>query len=142
MPVLETNMLSERAEDYLEAIYVLHLQKGYARVKDLTLKLGVSSPSITEMLTKLKEHRLVHYEKYGGITLTREGEEIARVIKDRHDTLVKLLVIAGVPAETANKDACIMEHRLSPVSLQQIKKLVAGLEAGRAQSTQGFYVKI
>ncbi|WP_081477321.1 metal-dependent transcriptional regulator [Methanocella arvoryzae] len=78
---------------------------------------------------------LGRYEKYGGIVLTPEGEEIARTIKDRHDTLVRLLSIAGVPADIADKDACVIEHHLSPKSLEQLKKLVAALEGGqRAQA--------
>jgi DtxR family Mn-dependent transcriptional regulator len=135
-------MLTERAEDYLEAIYSIKHRKGYARVKDIAQAIKVSYPSVTEMLGKLKELRLVQYEKYGGILLTPEGEEIARVIKDRHDTLVRLLVLAGVPEATANKDACIMEHHLSPVSLEQLKKLVSGLEGEASHSSKGFCAKI
>lgn len=127
-------MLSERAEDYLEAIYVVRLQKGYVRVKDLALNLKISGPSAIEMLKKLDEKRLIRYEKYGGITLTAEGEQIARVIKDRHDTLVRLLSLAGVPLEIADKDACIIEHHLSPVSLEGLKKLVASLEGEKART--------
>ena len=129
-------MLSERAEDYLEAIYVVRMKKGYVRVKDLGFQLSVSCPSVIEMLKKLDEKRLIRYEKYGGITLTPEGEEIARVIKDRHDTLVRLLSIAGMPADIADKDACVIEHHLSPKSLEQLKKLVAALEGQRAQARQ------
>ncbi len=57
--------------------------------------------AIALILKKLDEIRLIHNEKYRGITLTTEGEEIARVIKDRHDTLVRLLSIAGMPADIA-----------------------------------------
>jgi DtxR family transcriptional regulator, Mn-dependent transcriptional regulator len=134
-------MLSERAEDYLEAVYVIRLKKGYVRVKDLALKLGVSGPSAIEMLKKLHEKRLVHYEKYGGITLTTEGEEIARAINDRHETLFKLLSIAGVPADVADRDACTIEHHLSPKSLEHLKKLVAALEEDPAKCAQGISIK-
>jgi DtxR family Mn-dependent transcriptional regulator len=127
-------MLSERAEDYLEAIYVVRLKKGYVRVKDVALQLGVRGPSVIEMLQKLHGKRLVVYEKYGGITLTEEGEAIARVIKDRHDTLVRLLSLAGVPADIADKDACTIEHHLSPTTLEQLKKLVSSLEGDRARA--------
>ena len=133
-------MLSERAEDYLEAIYVVHLKKGYVRVKDLAFQLAVSCPSAIEMLKKLAVKKLINYEKYGGITLTAEGEAIARIIKDRHDTLVRLLSIAGVPADIADKDACIIEHHLSPKSLEQLKKLVAALEGGKLPLVQGVCV--
>jgi Mn-dependent DtxR family transcriptional regulator len=81
------------------------------------------------MMKKLKALRLVHYEKYGGIVLTPEGEEIGRSVKDRHDTLCRLLIIAGVPADSSTKDACAMEHHLSPGSIEQLKKLVNALES-------------
>ena len=96
-------MLTERVEDYLEAIYGIHRSKGYVRVKDIANALGVQYSSVTEMMKKLKTLRLVHYEKYGGIVLTGEGEEIGRSVKDRHDTLCRLLTIAGVPAELVRK---------------------------------------
>jgi|AGTN01.3.fsa_nt_gi Mn-dependent transcriptional regulator len=121
-------MLSERAEDYLEAIYNVQNKKGYVRVRDLSFALSVSAPSVTEMLKKLVTLRLITYEKYGGITLTEKGALIGRAVKDRHDTLVGLLRLAGVPDEIADKDACVMEHHLSPETLDRLKKLVQTLE--------------
>jgi len=125
-------MLTERTEDYLEAIYVVNTAKGYVRVKDVAAQLSVSCPSVTEMLRKLVSLRLITYEKYGGILLTEKGAMTARAVKDRHDTLVSLLKLAGVPHDVANKDACVMEHHLSPVSLEHLKQLVSDLESRRA----------
>jgi len=124
-------MLSERAEDYLEAIYNVQEKKGYVRVKDLSFQLSVSCPSVTEMLKKLVTLRLIDYEKYGGITLTEKGALIGRSVKDRHETLVRLLTAAGVPDDIADKDACVMEHHLSPESLERLKMLVQTLETPR-----------
>ena len=126
-------MLTERVEDYLEAIYVVHGKKGYVRVKDVANALAVSPPSVTEMLKKLTSLRLVSYEKYGSVLLTEKGLEIASAVKDRHDTLVRLLTLAGVPCDTADKDACVMEHHLSPRSLEQLKKLVSVIEEDKKQ---------
>lgn len=122
-------MLTGRVEDYLEAIYNTHLKKGYVRVKDLAGALSVTCPSVTEMVKKLASIRLITYEKYGGILLTEKGQEIARTVKDRHDTLVRLLTLAGVPEDIADKDACEIEHHLNPKSLEQLKKLVKTLES-------------
>ena len=121
-------MFSERVEDYLEAIYNVYNKKGYVRVKDVADSLSVSCPSVTEMLKKLTSLRLISYEKYGGVLLTEKGAEIGRTVKDRHDTLVKLLLLAGVPDDIANKDACEMEHHVSPTSLEQLKKFVESQE--------------
>jgi DtxR family transcriptional regulator, Mn-dependent transcriptional regulator len=117
-------MLTERIEDYLEAIYNVQNKKGYVRVKDLANALSVSCPSVTEMLNKLARLQLISYEKYGGVLLTDKGGEIARTVKDRHDTLVRLLLLAGVPEAIAVKDACEMEHHVSPTSLERLKKFV------------------
>lgn len=129
-------MLSQRVEDYLEAIHNVHNKKGYVRVKDLADQLNIKCPSVTEMLKKLSSLKLITYEKYGGVLLTGKGAEIASTVKDRHDTLVKLLTLAGVSDDTADKDACVMEHHISPQSLEQLKKLVENLE------TQGIKQKI
>jgi DtxR family Mn-dependent transcriptional regulator len=130
-------MLTERTEDYLEAIYNVHTRKGYIRVKDLAIELGVKCPSVTEMLKKLVSTRLITYEKYGGILLTEKGAQVARAVKDRHDTLVSLLTLAGVPNDIANKDACVMEHHLSPTSLEHLKHLVSEIESGRERKLVG-----
>lgn len=121
-------MLTGRCEDYLEAIYNIHTKKGYVRVKDVAAALNVKYSSVTEMLKKLKTLHMISYEKYGGVVLSEKGLEIASVIKDRHDTLVRLFAISGVPAETADKDACVIEHHLSPRSLEGLKRLVNTLE--------------
>jgi Mn-dependent DtxR family transcriptional regulator len=133
-------MLTERVEDYLEAIYSVHTSKGYVRVKDIANTLGVQYSSVTEMMKKLKALRLVHYEKYGGIVLTDKGEEVGRSVKDRHDTLCRLLTIAAVPPEICTKDACAMEHHLSPRSIEQLKKLVGALETDEARGLLGKYL--
>lgn len=122
-------MLSGRAEDYLEAIYNIHLNKGYIRVKDIAIALNVKYPTVSEMLKKLELQRLVSYEKYGGIMLTDKGTEIARSVKDRHDTLVRPLTLSGVPSDIASADACALEHHLSPRSIEQLKKLVVVIES-------------
>ena len=131
-------MLSERAEDYLEAIYVVRLKKGHVRVKDLALQLDVSGPSAIEMLKKLHEKRLVHYESTVASPSRTRANRSARVIKDRHDTLVRLLSIAGVPGDIADKDACVIEHHLSPVTLEQLKKPVSALEREKPMILQAY----
>ena len=121
-------VLSRKAEDYLEAIYSIIQKKGYARTKDIARTLGVKSPSVTEMLRRLNEKGLVIYEKYGGVTLTPKGEEIAKVVKDRHETFAKLLKIIRIPEEIAKKDTLLMEHHLHPKTIEQFKKFVSFVE--------------
>ncbi len=113
-----------RTEDYLEAIADLVASKGYARVKDVSEVLGVAPPSVTEMFKKLGEADLVNYERYGAVTLTSEGETIARSTREKHETLKRFLLILGVPQEIADMDACRIEHVVHEKTLKRISDFV------------------
>ena len=121
-------MYSKTIEDYLEAIYNISLRKGYARTKDISRELEISPPSVTEMLKKLADNDLIHYEKYSGATLTDSGERIAKSVKTRHDTIRKLLKIILVSDKTAERDACRIEHEISPETIEQLTKFVRFVE--------------
>ncbi len=121
-------MYSRAVEDYLEAIYNIVQRKGYARTKDISLELEIRPPSVTEMLKKLSDKNLVKYERYSGVTLTKGGEKIAKSVKTRHDTIRTLLKIILVSEKTANRDACKMEHELSPETIEQLTKFVRFVE--------------
>jgi DtxR family Mn-dependent transcriptional regulator len=117
-------MLSRKAEDYLEAILNVAERKGYARVKDIASALDIRPPSVVEMLRKLDEMGLVDYQKYEGVRLTPKGDEIARVVKDRHETIRAFLELLKVPKKIADRDACIIEHDLEPQTIEQLKNFV------------------
>ena len=116
--------LSEREEDYLRGILEILEQKGYARIRDIANKVDVSPPSAVEMMKKLAAKELVLYEKYGGVTLTQRGREIAQAISERHDTFEKFLEIILVPREIAKMDAHILEHQLDPKTILQFTRFV------------------
>ena len=116
--------LTETAEDYLEAILNVVLEKGYAKTRDVAHELGVRPPSVVEMFQKLDAIGLVEYRRYEGVVLTPRGRQIAEVIKSRHDTLKRFLTLIQVPQEIAEKDACAMEHELSEESIEQIRLFV------------------
>jgi DtxR family Mn-dependent transcriptional regulator len=116
--------LTEREEDYLRAILEIQQNKGYARVKDISEKVGVSPPSCVEMMKKLDDKKLINYEKYGGVTLTSEGKKISMSVTERHETFRKLLEIIQVPREIAIKDAHSLEHNLEPSTILQFKRFV------------------
>ena len=121
--------LSRKTEDYLEAIYNISLEKGYAKTKNVALELGISPPSVVEMFRKLDNIGLINYRRYEGVTLKPKGEEIAKIIKYRHDTLKKFLTLISVREEIADKDACIMEHELNSETIEQIKFFVDFLDS-------------
>ncbi|MHC1630914.1 MAG: metal-dependent transcriptional regulator [Methanotrichaceae archaeon] len=116
--------LSRKAEDYLEAIFNISQENGYARIRDISKQLGVKPPSVVEMVRKLGDQGYVVHKKYEGVFLTSEGEEVGRVVKDRHDTIKAFLIFINVPEDLADADACTMEHELSSRTVEQIKYLV------------------
>jgi len=122
-------MYSKTVEDYLEAIYSIIQRKGHARTKDISRELDVSPASVTEMLNKLDNEGLVDHKKYGGVKLTSEGGRIAKAIKIRHKTLRKFLKIILVSDKSAEKDACNLEHGLSPETIEQLTKFVRFVES-------------
>ena len=116
--------LSKRAEDYLRAIYEVIEQKGFARIKDIAGKLDVKPSTAVEMVKKLRDKGFIHYERYGGITLTPRGRELAEAIKERHDMFKKFLEIILVPEDIALKDSHILEHQLDPKTILQFTRFV------------------
>ena len=107
------NRSSTRIEDYLEVIYELVSQKGYATTLDISRYMSVSAPSVTKMLHKLDEKEYLEYEKYHGICLTKKGNQIAETIKHTHEVILEFLEILGINDVTANQDAEGIEHYLN-----------------------------
>lgn len=119
---------TDRMEDYLEVIYELILEKGYATTVDISSYLNVSSPSVTKMMQKLDETGYLKYEKYRGIKLTNEGTRIARNIRNRHDLLAEFFMIIGIDEETANNDAEGIEHHLHPETMKKLEEFINELK--------------
>lgn len=119
---------TDRMEDYLEVIYELIQEKGYATTVDISSYLNVSSPSVTKMMQKLDETGYLKYEKYRGIKLTNEGIRIARNIRNRHGLLAEFFMIIGVDEETANNDAEGIEHHLHPETMKKLEEFINELK--------------
>ena len=117
-------MFTKRVEDYLETIFNLTETKGQARLQDIAENLYVRPPSATEMVQKLAREALVNRERYGTIYLTRKGERIARNVKKRREVIAELLRIILVPEKIAHRDACVLEHKLDPKTIEQLEKFV------------------
>lgn len=109
-------------EDYLEAILSLMASgEGSVRVTDIAEKLSIAKPSVTQALGVLKEMGLVEQERYGRVYLTAEGMKAARSVSQRHRVLREFLVeVLGVDPATADKDACQMEHAVSPATMERL----------------------
>jgi Mn-dependent DtxR family transcriptional regulator len=96
---------TDRMEDYLEVIYELIKQKGYASTVDISNYLNIRSPSVTKMIQRLDESGYLNYEKYRGINLTDDRIRIARSIRNRYEILAEFFRMIGVDKEIANNDA-------------------------------------
>ena len=111
----------ESAEDYLEKILMLKEAKGVVRSIDIANAMGFSKPSISIAMKHLRENGYIVMDEDNYISLTRKGAEIATRIYNRHRTLTEFFTKLGVPQEVAEKDACKVEHDLSPESYQALK---------------------
>jgi len=118
-------MPTSTAEDYLERIYALIQEKGYARVSDIAEALQVRPSTVTRMVQKLDEQNLLEYERYRGLSLTQEGERVGRSIRRRHKALEDFLHLLGVDDQhTVQKDIEGIEHHLSSNTLERLIRLV------------------
>jgi Mn-dependent DtxR family transcriptional regulator len=111
-------------EDYIEQIYMLIEEKGYARVSDIAEALSVHPSSVTKMVQKLDKDEYLVYEKYRGFSLTTKGNKIGKRLVFRHDLLEQFLKIIGVKDENIYKDVEGIEHHLSWDSIERIVDLV------------------
>jgi DtxR family transcriptional regulator, Mn-dependent transcriptional regulator len=134
--IFQGSSLSPNMEDYMEAIVVLSEKHRVVRVKDIAQSLSIKMPSVTAALNKLKEQRLIDYEKYGFVELTEKGKEIAERIYFRHRALMEFFNdVLMLDAETSELQACKVEHLLSPEAFQKLYNLLKFVktekEAGR-----------
>ncbi|MCI9394930.1 MAG: metal-dependent transcriptional regulator [Oscillospiraceae bacterium] len=114
--------LHESGEDYLEAILMLQEKKGSVRSIDVVQHLGYSKPSISRAMSILRANGYITMEADGRLLLTPLGEETARSVYERHQFLTRWLVRLGVSPEVAARDACRIEHDISPETFACLKR--------------------
>ncbi len=115
-------------EDYIEQIYILIEDKGYARVSDIAENLSVHPSSVTKMVQKLDKDEYLIYEKYRGLSLTMKGKKIGQRLVYRHELLEQFLRVIGVKEEHIYQDVEGIEHHLSWESIDRIVDLVQYFE--------------
>lgn len=112
-------------EDYAEMIGDLIEEMGEARITDIARRMGVTHPTATKAVARLKREGLAVSRPYRGVFLTEEGLELAGRVRARHRTVVAVLLALGVPPETAEMDAEGMEHHVSEVTLAAFEAYLA-----------------
>jgi DtxR family transcriptional regulator, manganese transport regulator len=123
---------TSRMEDYLEVIYELVQEKGYATTTDIANYLKVSLPSVTKMLRKLNRTGWLDYERYRGIRLNKEGVAVAKSVHERHSLMTEFFRMIGVDEATANADAEGVEHYLHPETLKKLQKFLGIIKTTKA----------
>ena len=118
--------LQESGEMYLETILVLSQNMSVVRSVDVAEYMGYTKPSVSRAISLLKNANYVIMDKHGYLTLTEDGQKIAKKIYERHTLLTQFLMRLGVDEKTASEDACKMEHIISDTSFAAIKKHALG----------------
>lgn len=105
--------IMKSSEDYLEMMLIMKERHGYIRSVDVATELGVTKPSVSHAVKRLRENGYVTMEESGLITLTDKGMEVAARIYERHKLLTDFIVSLGVDPVVARQDACRIEHDIS-----------------------------
>jgi DtxR family transcriptional regulator, Mn-dependent transcriptional regulator len=122
--------MTESLEMYLETIGLLRERTKTARVTDIARELGVSKPSVHAALHELERRGLIEHEHYGDVFLSPAGIDASSEIRRRHGLLTAFLRnVVGVGPETAERDACRIEHYLSTETMDRIAELAGSPEA-------------
>ena len=122
--------MSEPLEDYLETIYLLAQEHGFARVRDIARARDVKAATVSIALRKLSDTGLVNYVRREYISLTGRGEETARRILTRHRLLTRFFEeVLGMSPRAAGEQACAMEHSLTDEAMDRMVRFFEFLGA-------------
>lgn len=121
--------LHASGEDYLETILILQKQCGMVRSVDVARYMSVSKPSVCRAVAVLRDGGFLKMDEDHFLYLTDEGREIAEEIYARHRFFTERLIAAGVDPETAEADACRLEHAISSESFARLKAAVAQVDS-------------
>jgi len=111
-------------EEYIEVIYTLEMRSGRAHTTDIASILNIKPPSVTEMLHKLHDMDLVMYEPYRGVKLTPPAMKMAQELMQSHKILAEFFETIGIDKETAEVDACQIEHHVAAKTMKQLNKFM------------------
>lgn len=121
--------LHASGEDYLETILILQKQCGMVRSVDVARYMSVSKPSVCRAVAVLRDGGFLEMDEGHFLYLTDAGRKIAEEIYARHRFFTERLIAAGVDPETAEADACRMEHAISSESFARLKAAVAQVDS-------------
>lgn len=113
--------ISPSLENYLKVILQLQKDGNTVRITDLAKRMSVAKSSVNQAVRTLKNQGYVKHEKYGQLELTDKGIIAAQRILKTHEVLMRFLIdVLKVDPVTAENDACLMEHAVSPATMEKL----------------------
>ena len=117
----EKRKIHASGEDYLEAVLILQKQKGTVRSVDVARHLEVTKPSVCNAVATLREGGFLTMDEDYSLHLTDVGRDVAEQTYEKHRFFTERLIEAGVNPDTAERDACRIEHVISDESFRCLK---------------------
>ena len=108
-------------EDYLEAVLILQKKTGTVRSVDVVRYLEVSKPSVCHAVATLRDGGFLTMDEDYSLHLTDVGRDVAEQTYEKHRFFTERLIEAGVNPDTAERDACRIEHVISDESFRCLK---------------------
>ena len=120
---IKNNNLTPSEEDYIEMIYRLKLEKDKVQVKDISYQVNIKPPSVTKMIKKLNDKKLLIYRKYDNIELTELGYSMGEKLLNRHNTIREFLTILGIES-SLHEETETIEHTINMETLIKMEELI------------------
>lgn len=118
-------MISKSSEEYIKNMYILKKQNGKIRVTDIAKKMKCSKPSVNKAINILKEEKLINYETYGTIELTKQGENLAKKILEAYDiTYLFMKDVLNLDEEEPKSEAEKIKSTISDNTINKLAKYV------------------
>ena len=105
--------MKESAQNYLETILLLEKSNGVVRSIDVAKTLGVTKPSVSRAMGKLKDAGLIEMDENNKIVFTKKGKKEAEYILEKHETVMQFLMMTtDVSEEVAREDAAKISYAM------------------------------
>ncbi len=118
-------MTTQNREDYLRALYILHEEKGQLRSSDVASYLGVSKPSVSEMVRRLNQEGLIRSAPYTKLQFTPKGKRMAEQLTSKHRIIERFLKdTLKIEGRKIHEEAHRLEHAFSNESIEKMRRML------------------